>query len=76
MNRQGKVSASPAIGRRARTDIMTERDNEIAELSKDLLGRIVQGTVVNGAPVDAEQCAALAVQCATALVDKLDARGG
>ncbi|WP_196766843.1 hypothetical protein [Burkholderia territorii] len=55
---------------------MTERDNEIAELSKDLLGRIVQGTVANGVPVDAAQCAALAVQCATALVDKLDARSG
>ncbi|WP_196483498.1 hypothetical protein [Burkholderia territorii] len=55
---------------------MTERDNEIAELSKDLLGRIVQGTVASGAPVDAEQCATLAVQCATALVDKLEARSG
>ncbi|MFB5149455.1 hypothetical protein WJH60_07650 [Burkholderia orbicola] len=47
---------------------MTERDHEIAELSKELLGRIVQGTAV-----DVEQCAALAVQCATALVDRLDA---
>ncbi|UVE67400.1 MULTISPECIES: hypothetical protein [Burkholderia] len=55
---------------------MTERDYEIADLSKDLLGRIVQGTIANGAAVDAEQCAALAVQCATALVDKLGARSG
>ncbi|WP_175960755.1 hypothetical protein [Burkholderia pyrrocinia] len=55
---------------------MTERDYEIADLSKDLLGRIVQGTVANGAAVDAEQCAALAVQCATALVDKLEALSG
>ncbi|MDR0244953.1 MAG: hypothetical protein LBJ65_25435 [Burkholderia sp.] len=54
---------------------MTERDHEIADLSKELLGRIVQGVVANGAVVDAEQCAALAVQCATALIDKLDARG-
>ncbi|VWC20338.1 hypothetical protein BLA6860_05772 [Burkholderia lata] len=53
---------------------MTERDYEIADLSKDLLGRIVQGTVASGAAVDAEQCAALAVQCATALVDRLAAR--
>ncbi|MFW2274768.1 hypothetical protein [Burkholderia orbicola] len=55
---------------------MTERDHEIAELSKELLGRIVQGTVAAGAAgaaVDVEQCAALAVQCATALVDRLDA---
>ncbi|AFQ51559.1 MULTISPECIES: hypothetical protein [Burkholderia] len=55
---------------------MTERDQEIADLSRELLGRIVQGMVTNGATVDAEQCAALAVQCATALVDKLDARSG
>ena len=53
---------------------MTERDDEIADLSKELLGRIVQGTVASGAVVDAEQCAALAVQCATALVDQLGAR--
>ncbi|WP_185640522.1 MULTISPECIES: hypothetical protein [unclassified Burkholderia] len=55
---------------------MTERDHEIADLSKELLGRIVQGMIANGAAVDAEQCAALAVQCATALVDKLDAHDG
>jgi len=55
---------------------MTEREHEIADLSKDLLGRIVQGAVMNGAPVDAQQCAALAVQCATALMDELDARSG
>ncbi|PXX38370.1 MULTISPECIES: hypothetical protein [Burkholderia] len=55
---------------------MTERDYEIADLSKELLGRIVQGTVANGAAVDAELCAALAVQCATALVDKLEALSG
>ncbi|WP_175780851.1 hypothetical protein [Burkholderia anthina] len=55
---------------------MTQRESEIADLSKELLGRIVQGAVMNGAPVDAQQCAALAVQCATALVDRLDARGG
>ncbi|WP_269506923.1 hypothetical protein [Burkholderia sp. IMCC1007] len=55
---------------------MTEREHEIADLSKDLLGRIVQGVVMKGAPVDAQQCAALAVQCATALVDQLDARSG
>ncbi|AOJ27780.1 hypothetical protein WJ12_22910 [Burkholderia seminalis] len=59
-----------------REDIMTERDHEIAELSKDLLGRIVQGTIATGATVNAQQCAALAVQCATALVDRLDARSG
>ncbi|WP_162999231.1 hypothetical protein [Burkholderia sp. Nafp2/4-1b] len=53
---------------------MTEREHEIAELSKELLGRIVQGAMMNGAPVDAQQCAELAVQCATALVDRLDAR--
>ncbi|WP_175932872.1 MULTISPECIES: hypothetical protein [unclassified Burkholderia] len=52
---------------------MTERDREIAELAKELLGRIVQGTVATGATVDVEQCAALAVRCATALVDRLDA---
>ncbi|MBR8265815.1 hypothetical protein KDW88_03445 [Burkholderia cenocepacia] len=57
----------------AQEDIMTEWDREIAELSKELLGRIVQGAVTNGAAVDAQQCAALAVQCATALVDRLDA---
>ncbi|WP_179949046.1 hypothetical protein [Burkholderia sp. MSMB2157WGS] len=51
---------------------MTERDREIAELAKELLGRIVQGTVAAGAAVDAQQCAALAVQCATALIDRLD----
>ncbi|WP_179950244.1 hypothetical protein [Burkholderia sp. MSMB1826] len=51
---------------------MTERDREIAELAKELLGRIVQGTVAAGAAVDAPQCAALAVQCATALIDRLD----
>ncbi|HDR9587226.1 TPA: hypothetical protein QDC22_004493 [Burkholderia stabilis] len=55
---------------------MTERDYEIADLSKELLGRIVQGTVASGSPVDAAQCAALAVQCATALVDTLEARSG
>ncbi|MBZ5789400.1 hypothetical protein K8353_04700 [Burkholderia contaminans] len=55
---------------------MTERDDEIADLSKELLGRIVQGTVAGGAVVDPEQCAALAVQCATALVDRLEARSG
>lgn len=55
---------------------MTQRESEVADLSKELLGRIVQGAVMNGAPVDAQQCAALAVQCATALVDRLDARGG
>ncbi|HHL4078328.1 hypothetical protein [Burkholderia sola] len=55
---------------------MTEREHEIADLSKELLGRIVQGAVTNGVPVDAQQCAALAVECATALVDKLDAPGG
>lgn len=54
---------------------MTKRECEIADLSKALLGRIVQGAMMNGAPVDAQQCAALAVQCATALVDRLDARG-
>ena len=53
---------------------MTERDHEIADLSKELLGRIVPGTVKSGVVVDAEQCAALAVQCETALVDRLDAR--
>lgn len=55
---------------------MTERDHEIAELSKELLGRIVQGTVAAGAAVNAQQCAALAVQCATALVDALEAHSG
>ncbi|MCA7996822.1 hypothetical protein [Burkholderia metallica] len=53
---------------------MTERDHEIADLSKELLGRIVQGAVASGAVVDVEQCVALAVQCATALIDRLDAR--
>ncbi|ONX13976.1 hypothetical protein A8F03_22440 [Burkholderia cenocepacia] len=42
----------------AQEDIMTERDREVAELSKELLGRIVQGTVAAGAAVDVEQCAA------------------
>ncbi|MBY4871219.1 MULTISPECIES: hypothetical protein [Burkholderia] len=55
---------------------MTTREYEIADLSKELPGRIVQGMVMNGAPVDAQQCAALAVQCATALMDELDARSG
>ncbi|WP_201752343.1 hypothetical protein [Burkholderia pyrrocinia] len=55
---------------------MTERDYEIADLSKELLGRIVQGTVASGAAVDAQACAALAVQCAMALVDTLEARSG
>jgi uncharacterized protein YejL (UPF0352 family) len=55
---------------------MTERDHEIADLSKELLGRIVQGTVANGATVDAQQCATLAVECATALIDRLDERTG
>ncbi|AIO36151.1 hypothetical protein [Burkholderia pseudomultivorans] len=55
---------------------MTERDHEIADLSKELLGRIVQGTVASGAAVDAQQCAALAVQCATVLIDQLEARSG
>ncbi|CAG9253381.1 MULTISPECIES: hypothetical protein [Burkholderia] len=55
---------------------MTEREHEIADLAKELLGRIVQGAMTNGAPVDAQQCAALAVECATALVDKLDAHSG
>ncbi|QQK06863.1 hypothetical protein JFN94_20475 [Burkholderia anthina] len=41
---------------------MTTREYEIADLSKELPGRIVQGMVMNGAPVDAQQCAALAVQ--------------
>ncbi len=31
---------------------MTEREHEIADLSKELLGRIVQGAVTNGAPVE------------------------
>ena len=55
---------------------MTEREHEIAALSKELLGAIVQGTATSGAPVDAQQCAALAVQCATALIDQLYARSG
>lgn len=55
---------------------MTERDHEIADLSKELLGRIVQGAVANGATVDPAQCAALAVQCATALIDALEASSG
>ncbi|WP_164497712.1 hypothetical protein [Burkholderia catarinensis] len=55
---------------------MTERDHEIADLSKELLGRIVQGMIANGAAVDVQACAALAVQCAAALVDELDARSG
>ncbi|AJY09823.1 hypothetical protein K6W16_21400 [Burkholderia dolosa] len=55
---------------------MTERDHEIADLSKELLGRIVQGTVANGATVDAQQCAALAIECATALIDRLYERTG
>lgn len=55
---------------------MTERDYEIADLAKDLLGRIVQGAVTNGATVDAEQSAELAVRCATVLIDKLAAQAG
>ncbi|WP_431823462.1 hypothetical protein [Burkholderia sp. F1] len=55
---------------------MTERDYEIADLSKDLLGRIVQGTLAAGATVDAQRSAELAVQCATALIDRLDGRSG
>ncbi|MCA8411033.1 MAG: hypothetical protein QJR04_17825 [Burkholderia multivorans] len=55
---------------------MTERDYEIADLSKELLVRIVQGTVTNGATVDPQQCATLAVQCATVLIDTLEARSG
>ncbi|MBU9547422.1 hypothetical protein KGP95_02150 [Burkholderia multivorans] len=48
---------------------MTERDYEIADLSKELLVRIVQGTVTNGATVDPQQCA-------TVLIDTLEARSG
>lgn len=55
---------------------MTERDYEIGDLAKDLLGRIVQGTLAAGATVDAEQSAELAVRCATALIDRLEERGG
>ncbi|KWD23322.1 hypothetical protein WL61_10475 [Burkholderia ubonensis] len=59
-----------------RRRIMTERDYEIADLSKDLLGRIVQGTLAAGATVDAERSAELAVQCATALIDRLAEQTG
>ncbi|PAK13175.1 hypothetical protein DF156_27610 [Burkholderia ubonensis] len=59
-----------------RRRIMTERDYEIADLSKDLLGRIVQGTLANGATVDAQRSAELAVQCATALIDRLAEQTG
>ncbi|AOJ96296.1 hypothetical protein WK22_26015 [Burkholderia multivorans] len=67
-----------AGGRRhtRRRETMTERDYEIADLSKELLVRIVQGTVANGATVDPQQCATLAVQCATVLIDTLEARSG
>jgi hypothetical protein len=70
----GRAGSKPAHA--TQESNMTEREHEIAELAKELLGRIVQGTVTSGAPVDAQRCAALAMECATALVDELDARSG
>ncbi|WP_185732491.1 hypothetical protein [Burkholderia sp. Bp8963] len=55
---------------------MTERDYEIGDLAKEILGRIVQGNLSAGATVDVEQSAELAVRCATALIDKLEERAG
>jgi hypothetical protein len=55
---------------------MSERDNEIDELAKSILGNIVQGALAGGKIVDPKTTADLAVLCATALVDKLaDSRG-
>ncbi|WP_179404527.1 hypothetical protein [Burkholderia guangdongensis] len=54
---------------------MTERQNDIADLAKDLLGAIVRGTLAAGASVDPDRSAELAVRCATALVDRLAAEG-
>ena len=55
---------------------MTERDYEIADLAKELLGRIVQGTLTAGATVDPARSADLALQCATALIERLEALSG
>ncbi|PEH68838.1 hypothetical protein CRM91_13280 [Burkholderia ambifaria] len=75
MRRSARSDARPNSADARETD-MTKREDEIADLSKELLGRIVQGAMMSGAPVDAQQCAALAVRCATALVDRLEARSG
>ncbi|WP_167397621.1 hypothetical protein [Paraburkholderia aromaticivorans] len=50
---------------------MSERESEISELAKSILGNIVQGALAGGKIVDAQVSAELAVLCATALVDKL-----
>jgi hypothetical protein len=55
---------------------MSERANEIAELAKDILGNILQGILAGGGTVAPEAAAKLAVQSATALVDKLAAEQG
>jgi hypothetical protein len=55
---------------------MTERDNDIADLAKELLCSMVQGMLATGASVDPVRSAALAVQCATALIDALAEQAG
>lgn len=51
---------------------MSERDKEIAELAKNILGNVIQGTLAGGrATIDPKEAAKAAVLCATALVDML-----
>ncbi|MCP3724718.1 hypothetical protein M3I53_16575 [Paraburkholderia sp. CNPSo 3272] len=50
---------------------MSERDNEIADLAKDILGNIVQGMLASGKALVPADAANAAMQCATALVDQL-----
>jgi hypothetical protein len=68
MNRRGETNR--------RRHIMTERDNDIADLAKELLCSMVQGMLATGASVDPARSAALAVQCATALIDALAEQAG
>lgn len=50
---------------------MTDRDKDIAELAKKLLGNILEGALAGGKTIDEKACVDLALLCATTLVDKL-----
>ncbi|MEX3941832.1 hypothetical protein AB4Y44_20175 [Paraburkholderia sp. BR10937] len=50
---------------------MSERDNEISDLAKDILGNVIQGMLASGKPLVPRDAANAAVLCATALVDQL-----